>query len=759
MKKISILAGSLVLMGLWSCKSTKSASDVIGKIGNDPIYANEFNYVYNKNNANSANAYSKESIDEYLGLYTNFRLKVKEAESLGLDTLSAFKQELAGYKKQLAQPYFNEKELIDQYTKQAYERLKEEVNASHILVGVKPDASPEDTLAAWKKITEIRSRVLKGEDFEQLARDLSEDPSAAKNAGNLGYFTALQMVYPFEDAAYSTPKNSVSEPVRTRFGYHILQVHDRRPSQGQVRTAHLMIRATEGMSESDLTAAKEKVTELYKKIESGEDWDSLVRQFSDDVNTRDKGGELQWFGTGRMIPSFEEAAFSLSEPGAYTEPVQTPYGWHIIKLLERKGLEDFATLEAGIRSKVSRDRSEINKKTLVTRLMVENKFKENTSSVEKMLALADSSFVSGGWVGDAALADQKNVLFSLGDRKYTQADFVNYAAGLAQKAQPGVAPKTYMRNLYNVYKNEMVIAYEEEHLADKHEDYKMLVREYRDGILLFQLMDEKVWSKAIKDTAGLRSFFERNREKYQWKERAQAVVFNVADSVSFARIQELVKNDLYPAYEPEPEALQFDENSDSLSGENLMRLAKLVPYLKSQKNLVVKLSGHASQKESLDLASKRIAKVREYLKDKDIDSVKIVLGNVTKPVAKAKENNTDRKVSFELMSLSAKALEKSFNKNAPLTLQVSEGYFQKGENEALDMVKWEKGSYSLKKDGRYYLVLIKDIEAPRAKLLDETRGIVISDYQEYLEKEWIKELKAKYAVEIDPKLIDKFVKK
>jgi len=757
MKKISILAGSLLLTGLWSCTSTKTTSDVIGRVGSDPIYANEFNYVYNKNNSNSANAYSRESVDEYLRLYTNFRLKVKEAEALGLDTLSAFRQELDGYKKQLAQPYFNEKQLVDEYTKQAYERLKEEVSASHILITVKPDAAPEDTLAAWQKISGIRSRVVKGEDFAKLASELSEDPSAKSNAGHLGYFTALQMVYPFEDAAYATPKGGVSEPVRTRFGYHILQVHDRRPSQGQVRVAHLMVRAAEGMPESDLQAAKEKITELYNKIRAGENWDALVKQFSDDVNSRDKGGELQWFGTGRMIPSFEEAAFALNEPGAITDPVQTPYGWHIIKLLERKGLEDFESLEAGIRSKVARDRSETNKKKLVSRLMAENKFKENTGAVEKMLALADSSFAEGGWVGNTTLSDTKNILFTIGNRKYSQADFVNFAA--TQKGAAGSSPKAHMQNMYTIYKNESVIAYEEDHLADKHEDYRMLVKEYRDGILLFQLMDERVWSKAIKDTAGLRSFFEQNRQNYQWKERANAIVFNVADSVSFAKIQELVKNNLYPAYEPEPEALQFEENSDSLSGENLVRLAKLVPYLKSKKDLVVKLSGNASQKESLDLVSKRMARVRQYLKEKDIDSVKIVFGNITKPVSKGKETNADRKVSFELMSMSAKALEKSFNKDAPLTLQVSEGFFQKGENEILDLVKWDKGSYSLKKDGRYYLVVIKEVEAPRAKLLDETRGIVISDYQEHLEKEWIRELKTKYAVEIDQKSIDKFVKK
>jgi len=260
MKKISFLAGSLLLINLYSCQSTKNTQSVLGKIGNDPIYTNEFTYVYNKNNSNTADSYNKESLEEYLKLYTNFRLKVKEAEALGLDTADAFNKELDGYKKQLAQPYFNEKDVIDQFAKQAYERMKQEVNASHILISLADNASPEDTLAAWKKISEIRTKAIKGEDFAKLAREYSQDPSAKSNAGNLGYFTALQMVFPFEDAAFSNEVGSVSQPVRTRFGYHILKVHDKRATRGEVKVAHLMVRASEGMPAADSLAAFEKIT-------------------------------------------------------------------------------------------------------------------------------------------------------------------------------------------------------------------------------------------------------------------------------------------------------------------------------------------------------------------------------------------------------------------------------------------------------------------------------------------------------------------
>lgn len=756
MRKNSILAGSLLLLGMWACKSTKTSQPVLGKIGGDPIYSNEFTYVYNKNNSNSKDAYSKESIEEYLRLYTNFRLKVKAAEALGLDTTTAFNKELDGYKKQLAQPYLSEKEVTDSYTKQAYERMKEEVNASHILIQVKPEADSEDTLKAWKKITDIRQRVLKGEDFGKLAAELSEDPSAKSNKGNLGYFTALQMVYQFEDASYTTKVGEVSQPVRTRFGYHILKVHDRRPSQGQIRVAHIMVRATEGATPADSIAAKEKIEELFKKVKAGENWNELTKQFSDDVNSREKGGELPWFSTGRMIPTFEEAAFTLKEVGDVSAPVQTPYGWHIIKLMEKKGLESYEELEPKIKSKVTRDRAEINKKMLISRLKNENNFEEYPIVVKKSMTYADSTLLAGKWTIPSN-APKEAVLFLINGEKYTGGDFYEYVLS-HQRVKQGIAPQTYMTSLYEEYKNSTLIEYEENHLADKYEDYKMLVKEYRDGILLFQLMDEKVWSKAIEDTAGLRAFFNTNQDKYKWEERAKAVIFNASDKATLEKVKQTLSADYYNANEPELEPVFFQANSDSLSEESIKRLNKLVPYLQAKEELLVKLSAGASSKESQELAAKRAAKVKAYLAGKNIDTVKIVFGNAVKTETKLKENEADRKVAFELLSTSPKALEKEFNKDAPLTLQVTEGLFQKGENDILSQVEWKADTTEIQKNDRYYLVLLQKIEAPRNKRLEETRGVAISDYQEYLEKEWINELKAKYPVEIKQEEVDKIIK-
>ncbi|MDB5262459.1 MAG: peptidylprolyl isomerase, partial [Adhaeribacter sp.] len=329
---------ALLLAGCKGSQPQASKDPVLETIGGKPVYTAEFEYVYHKNNGNAENANTRASIQEYLDLYTNFKLKVMDAESRGLDTTTAFRQELEGYKQQLAQPYLTEKSVTEKLIREAYDRMQKEVNASHILINVAPDAEPKDTLAAYNKVLELRKRLVAGEDFAQLAHAFSEDPSAKENYGKLGYFTALQMVYPFEDAAYKTLPGQLSQPIRTRFGYHIIKVNDVRSAQGEIKVSHIMVRATPGLPKADSVAAKKKIDEIYTRVARKQNWDQLVAQFSEDVSSAENGGELPWFGTGRMIGNFEEAAFKLAKPGDITRPVQTPYGWHIIKLIERRSL-------------------------------------------------------------------------------------------------------------------------------------------------------------------------------------------------------------------------------------------------------------------------------------------------------------------------------------------------------------------------------------------------------------------------------------
>jgi peptidyl-prolyl cis-trans isomerase SurA len=748
------------LIFVFACKSNKPATTsntkpqgtVLGTIGSDPILSDDFSYVYTKNNINAENAYAENSLKEYMNLYVNFRLKVKEAEALGLDTTAAFKSELDGYKKQLAAPYLTEKEVTQQLVREAYDRMKEEVRASHILILVKPDADPKDTLIAYNKIKNIRDKALKGENFDQLAKANSEDPSAATNSGDLGYFTALQMVYPFEDAAFKTPVGSISSIIRTRFGYHVLKVTARRPSQGEVRTAHIMIRYTTGGSTEDSLAAYRKIEEISKKLSADEPWATLVKTFSEDVQSKSKNGELPWFSTGRMVASFEDAAFALKNPGDVSKPVLTPYGWHIIKLLERKELAPFEEMEPTLKQKVNRDsRSELNKKAFLDRIKKEDEFKENTANVNATMLLADSTLTKGSWKYNADdVKNKKTVLFTIKNEPYSRLAFYEFIKA-KQRARTDVTPIVYMGQLYSQYVEETLTKWEENHLAEKYVDYRMLVKEYRDGILLFQLMDQKVWSKAVEDTTGLRAFFNENRSKYQWKERSKATILSASSKETLNKVKEEIKSTDYEVLEPAGLDLKYAKNKVAIPQENMAALDKMVTALLRDKKLVLYLVETSIKNESIKSGSRKDS-LTQYFVSKGITANRIK-GSVSSTF-----NTSNALVKLYARSTSKKAIELRYTTKDPLALQITEGLYQKGENEWVDKSEAKVGSYPFEAKDRFYLVIIDKIEAPRPKELEECRGLVISDYQNYLEKKWLEGLKTKYPVSVNEAELNKMVK-
>ncbi|GEO02370.1 hypothetical protein AAE02nite_00340 [Adhaeribacter aerolatus] len=758
MRKSFFYFGATVLL-LVGCKGTQpqaSKEPVIETLGDRPVYTSEFEYVYNKNNGSAENAYTRASIEEYLELYTNFKLKVMDAESRGLDTTMAFRRELDGYKQQLAQPYLTEKSVTEKLIREAYDRMKQEINASHILIGVAPDAEPKDTLAAYNKILDLRKRLEAGEDFAKLAQTYSEDPSAKENNGKLGYFTALQMVYPFEDAAYKTPVGQLSNPIRTRFGYHLIKVNSVRPAQGEIKVSHIMVRATPGMPKADSVAAKRKIDEIYTRVARKENWDRLVAQFSEDVSSNQNGGELPWFGTGRMLPSFEEVAFKLAKPGDISKPVQTPYGWHIIKLLERRSLPTYDDMETSLRNRVAKDsRSELNKAAFIKRIKTENNFQEVAAAKQYALGRADSSLVKGVWKNSFPDKETNVTLFSIQDKKYQVKDFFSYVAQ-NQKARPNASPAHAMQLLYDSFAEQSLLTYEKENLENKYLDYKMLVQEYRDGILLFQLMDEKIWSKAIEDTVGLQAFFAQNRENYKWDTRAEATILSAANKQILNRAQPLLNAERYEIRKNKPAPVLFAANATTLSAKATAQLDELVNRLSADPNLSVALTGLADAREAARkniLVQERANQVKDYLQKKGVPASQI---RVNPPPATA---NRQRAVSLDLYSKDVKVLEQAFNENNPLALQVTKRRFVKGENKILDKVNWQEGTYTLEQDGRVYLIRIDKILPPGYKNLNETRGVATSDYQNYLEKQWVNELRQRYPVVVNRAEVDKLIKK
>ncbi|MCB0381655.1 MAG: peptidylprolyl isomerase, partial [Flavobacteriales bacterium] len=292
MKKIGLV--TLLLSAVLVSKAQQT-DPVLLKIDNKAVTLSEFDAIFKKNNTKET-VITEESVNEYLDLYIKFKLKVREAENLGLDTSASFKSELEGYRKQLIQPYLTDREVSEALIEEAYERMKYDVNASHILINVDENALPKDTLIAYNQILKIRDRILKGEDFGTVAVETSNDPSSKTNKGNLGYFNALHMVYPFESAAYNLKVGDISMPVRTRFGYHIIKLNDKRAARGNIKVAHIMIQGSKDLDEETLKNKKQKIDEIYAKLLTDKtQFGELAQQFSDDKGSAARNGELPPF--------------------------------------------------------------------------------------------------------------------------------------------------------------------------------------------------------------------------------------------------------------------------------------------------------------------------------------------------------------------------------------------------------------------------------------------------------------------------------
>ena len=743
MRSLTAVVAIAVLAIFSGCSSVlhqRQKEKAIFSIDGEPVSTREFLYVYNKNNFNRDTVDLEKDLREYLDLYVNFKLKVREAKALGLDNTEAFINEFETYRDELAKPFLTENKVTEQLVEEAYQRLKEEIKASHILIKVDENADPEDTLKAWNKITAIRKEVLSGSDFAEMAKKHSEDPSAQSNSGSLGYFTALQMVYPFENQAFNTSIDSISEPFRTRFGYHILKVEDRRKSLGEVKVSHIMIRATDGISPQDSVLARNKIYEIKQKLSQGNDWNELCSQFSEDLSSKSNGGAIPWFSMGNMIPSFAETAFALNNEGEISDPVKSPYGWHLIRLEDRRGLESLEEMRSELQQKVEKDsRSELNQKMLLKRLKKENEFMSNQNLADLAFSYADSSLLKGKW--DYQPNDPKLVhnLFTIGDQDYQLKDFYEYLKE-SQNASNNASPRQTMKIYYDQFVERSLLEYEKEHLADKYEDYRMLEQEYRDGILLFQLMDDKVWSRAVKDSIGLQKYYEDNLANYRWGERADAIVVNAANPGVIDAIKPYLEQNYF----------LLDENAVSLPfSENDLRLTdldksfqKVYDQLVNNEKLMLEIHYPNSEQEFRSMVEALFEESEKVLEDQIVFV----------------EEDTESAFAFNLYSSNLKDLERTFNQTNPLDVKIEDGLFEQNELEILSETEWAPGKYEIEFNNRDFLVYIKEIKQPEYKKLQEIKGTVISDYQNYLEKEWVNELKNKYEVDINQNELHKIIK-
>ena len=620
---------SLMLFIAITLQAVAQPAEPLLTIDKHKISKDEFEYIYNKNNSNQYADADRKTPKEYLELFINFKLKVVEAENLKMDTSQAFINELAGYREEVAAPYLTDIEFNEQQIEELYRRMKLEVDASHILLGIKQDASPEEEQEVLDKIKNIRKQIIAGKPFEDAAMEYSEDPSAQTNKGHLNYFSAFTMVAPFEDAAFNTPVGEISEPVRTDFGYHLIKVHDTRPNKGELQVAHIMKNVERNATPEEKAKAKTAIDSIYQLLLNGADFAELAKKESQDRRSAVRGGEMPWFSAGSIIKEFSAPAFALKNDGDISEPVKTAYGYHIIKRLKARPVPPFDEARALIESQIRKDatRQASGKKVFIEKLKKEYNFSENEAAKAELAKLN---------IRDNAVLPEET-FFTIDNKNFGTKELTAFIT------QKNIKTGSFL-SVYDNWVTDEITNLEDAKLEEKYPEFRYLMNEYHDGILLFNISQEKIWNYAAQDTAGLEAFYQKNKKKHLWNDRFKGHIITC-------------KN------------VSVREEAENLFGAGL---------------------------------------------------------------------NADEVLAH-------------INTNGEELITIETGAWEEAQNTVVDYYVWN-GKEPENFDSATTFIRGDKIK-PEPKTLDEARGLFISDYQDYLEEQWIKELRRKYKVKVNKKLL------
>jgi peptidyl-prolyl cis-trans isomerase SurA len=642
--KLKIYFSVLFFVIAFSAFSQLKKDEVLLTVDNNKINANEFIRVYNKN-LNLVQDESQKNVDEYLELYINYKLKLREAKELGFNKKDQYIKEFNKYKKQLANNYLTDNTATENLIKEAYDRVSYDVNVDHILVVL--DANETDTTSVYNQVLGYRDRLIKENDFSNIKSQLHNGQTI--HAEELGYFSGFKMVYAFENVAYNTPIGEVSMPFRTQFGYHVLKVNDKRESKGYATVAHIMV---SNKQKDESIKPEERINEIYNLLNQGQSFESLAKQYSDDQSSAKKGGELKSFKSSQLgSVEFEDQAFALQNQGDISKPFKTAFGWHIAKLINKKPIESFDDMKSKLEAQVKRDaRSKIIDETFYNGLMKRYSIPKNVDLSYFETILNDKVY-SNEWSVPVSL-DQNKILINFGDKQLTYHDFALYMESNQKQIAKKQSFNTFVNQLYKGYLKKRLLAYHEDNLENINPEYAAVLSEYRDGLLLFDLMQEKIWDAVKEDSIGLQKHYQENKGSYSWPKR-------------------------------------IDANVISSSSKDILEKAKL----------------------SLE-------------KGIDIDSIKSEL-----------------------------------NKNNIQNIIVSSGKFTKEDKALPEGFIFKKGISEIYiQNESYHIVLVKEVLEATEKSFNEAKGRVISEYQEVVEKNWITNLRSKYAVDVNQKTLKKVKK-
>ena len=627
-------------------KSQVTDGDILFKVAEEPVYATEFIRIFNKN-LDLVQDESQKDVDEYLNLFINYKLKITEAKAKGLDQEPSYIRELNNYKKQLAKNYLTDTEVTDELVEEAYYRTANEVNANHILIRMDASASPEDTLSAYNELIKLRERV-KSEGFEKVKKEVHNGQSVY--AEELGYFTGFKMVYEFENMAYNTNVGEISMPFKTQFGYHIVIVKDKRLSRGERTVAHIMIANKRDDKQQN---PESRINEIYQKIQQGESFEALAKQFSEDKSSAANGGKLNTFSGGQLSSAeFEDVAFSLENAGDVSRPFKTEFGWHVIKLIDKRGVKSFDDMKPELEARVKRDsRSKLIDNSIVSKLKERYNVSDNQPALSYFKSIVTKEYHVGKWIIPENFTANKTLVV-IDKKTLIYDDFAKYLFKMQRKARSNKSIDIIVNEEYDNFLSQNLISYQEENLENESQEFAYIVSEYRDGLLLFELMETEIWNTSKTDSIGIQDYYNNNKTKYFWNNRLDAVVASSVDKSIIKKVK------------------------------------KMLDFGKSQEDI----------KKAINLEGK----------------INVIF-------------------SVDIMEMPHQALP-----------------------EALELEKGVSKIYN--HNEAYVVVKVNEIFLKETKTLDEARGQVISDYQQYKEELWIQNLKSKYPVEIDKPVLEKVKK-
>jgi peptidyl-prolyl cis-trans isomerase SurA len=630
-------------------------SQTLFTYGKYSVDAREFLRAFNKNNAITPAVNRQQAIRDYLELYIKSKLKVREAYTRGYDTIPAIQSEVESLRMQIIDNYMTDPQAIDKLTHEAFKRSQKDIHAAHIFISFKNAAGATDMAAADKKKDEVMKRLNAGDDFFKVASELSDDPSAKMNKGDIGYITAFTLPYFFENIAYSTAPGKYSTPYRSKSGYHIFKNIEERPAVGKLKAAQILLAFPPGVTDDDKTALKKRMDSIYEKIKAGEDFSKLATQFSNDYVSASAGGTMQPFGVGRYEPEFEKVAFSLKKDGDLSTPFLTGHGYHIIKrtgtipvVKDTNDKVNWNDLKAQVNNP---ERTSASQKTMVERIKKQVGFKAYPYNKDALQAYTDSIMnTPRSGTGNAAQQDRNAALFKIGDSTLQLADWIGYAQVFRMNANNTAKPTD---ELMEEFIQANVMQYYREHLEKYNDDFRSQMNEFKDGNLFFEIMQREIWNTAQSDSIGLRNYYESNRTKYNWKPSADAIIFYCSDEETAKGLFKKIKEN--PS-EWQTAISSFEE----------------------------KVSADSSRNELANIPNK--------------NKMAFTPGMITTPVV----NPNDKSASFA------------------------------------------------------YIIKVYNTSSPRT--FEEAKGLVINDYQNLLDEKWIAQLKKKYPVTVNQKVLQSILK-